>query len=89
MSWKKSLLLTKKILGLPVNTFAADEKYPVLNRENLTIPIQKQLSQKQKKLQEFFSTFLNFSLNLEYFETKYDPHRFFISEITASENVVI
>ena len=50
MSWKKSLLLTKKILGLLVNTFAADEKYPVLNRENLTIPIQKQLSQKQKKL---------------------------------------
>ena len=40
MSWKKSLLLTWKIF--------ADEKYPVLNRDKLTIPIQKQLSQKQK-----------------------------------------
>ena len=30
LSWKKSLLLTCKILGLLVNTLAADEKYPVL-----------------------------------------------------------
>ena len=48
LSWKKSLLLTCKILGLLVNTLAADEKYPVLNRDNLTIPIEMQLSQKQK-----------------------------------------
>ena len=45
---KKSLLLTSQILGLLVNTLAADEKYPVLNTDNLTIPIQMQLSQKQK-----------------------------------------
>ena len=30
LSWKKSLLLTCQILGLLVNTLAADEKYPVL-----------------------------------------------------------
>ena len=40
LSRKKSLLLTCKILGLLVNTLAADEKYPVLNREDLTILIQ-------------------------------------------------
>ena len=39
-SWKKSLLFTCQILRLLVNTLAADETYPVLNRDNLTIPIQ-------------------------------------------------
>ena len=58
LSWKKSLLLTCKILGLLVNTLAANEKYPVLNRDNLTIPIQMQLSQKQKTFSEFFAGFL-------------------------------
>ena len=57
LSWKKSLLLTCKILGLLVNTLAADEKYPVLTRDNLTIPIQMQLSQKQKTLSVFFAAF--------------------------------
>ena len=88
LSWKKSLLLTCKILVLLVNTLAADEKYPVLNRDNLTIPIQMQLSQKQKTFSEFFAAFLKFRLNFKYFETKYYPHRFFISEITDSKNVV-
>ena len=65
---KKSLLLTCQILGLAVNTLAADEKYPVLNRENLTIPIQMQLPQKQKKISEFFAGFLKSRLNFKHFE---------------------
>ena len=68
LSWKKSLLLTCKILGLLVNTLAADEKYPVLNRDNLTIPIQKQLSQKQKTFSQFFVAFLKSTINFKYFE---------------------
>ena len=40
INWKMSLLLTCQILGLLVNTLPADEKYPVLNRDNLTISIQ-------------------------------------------------
>ena len=67
LSWKKSLLLTCKILVLLVNTLAADEKYPVLNRDNLTIPIQMQLSQK-KNLFSIFSAFLKCRLNLQHFE---------------------
>ena len=55
---KKSLLLTCQILGLLVNTLAADEKYPVLTRDNLTILIQMQLSLKQKTFSEFCSAFL-------------------------------
>ena len=77
-----------EILGLLVNTLATDEKYPVLNRDNLTIPIQMQLSQKQKTFSEFFAAFLKFRVNFEYFEKKDDPHRFFIFEVTDSENVV-
>ena len=53
LSWKKSLLLTCKFLGLLVNTLAADEKNPVLNIDNLTIPSQVQFSPKKK-------LFLNF-----------------------------
>ena len=60
---KKSLLWTCHILGLLVNTLAAYEKYPVLNRDNLTIPIQMQLSEKQKKFSEFFAAFLKRILN--------------------------
>ena len=88
LSWKKSLLLTCQILGLLVNTLAADEKYPVLNRDNLTIPIQMLLSQKRKIFSEFLAAFFKCRLNFEYFEKKDDPHRFCISEITDSENVV-
>ena len=75
-------------MGLLVNTLAADEKYPVLNRDNLTIPIQTQLSEKQKTFSEFFPAFLKSRLNLKHFEKEDDPHRFCIFEITDSENVV-
>ena len=40
--------MTCQILGLLFNTFATDEKYPLVNKDNLTIPIQMQLSEKQK-----------------------------------------
>ena len=65
-----SLFLTCQILGLLVNTMAADEKNPVLNKDNLMIPIQTQLSQKQKTFSEFFAPFLKCTINFKYFETK-------------------
>ena len=63
-------------MGLVVKTLAADEKYPVLNRDNLTIPNQMQLSEKQKKISQFLGVFLKCILNFKYFEKKDDPHRF-------------
>ena len=48
LTWKKSLSLTWKNLGLLINTYAAYEKYLVLYGDNLTISIQMQLSHKQK-----------------------------------------
>ena len=67
-----------------VNTLASDEKYPTLNRDNLTIPIQMQFSQKQKNFSTFFAEFLKSKFNFEHFEKKDDPHTFFISDITYS-----
>ena len=68
LSSKKSLLLTCQILGLLLNTLAADEKYPVLNRDNLTIPIHIQLSQKQITFSQFLAAILKSSLNFKHFE---------------------
>ena len=85
---ERDSLLTCQVLGLLVSTVAADGKYLVLNRDNLTIPIQMQLSQKQKFFSRFFSAFLKAGLNLEHFEKKDDPHWFCIFEITDSEKVV-
>ena len=89
LSWKRSLFPTCQILGLLVNTLAADEKYPVLNRYNLTILIQMQLSQKQNTYSDFFAAFLKCAINFKYFVKKDDPHRFCVSEIKDSKYLVI
>ena len=89
VNWvSKSLCYCHAILWLLLNTLAADEKYPLLKRDNLTIPIQMQLSQKQKNFAEFFAEFLKSIKIFEYSKKKDDPHRFSISEITRSENVI-
>ena len=59
-----------------VNTLTTNENYPVVNRGNLTIPIQMHLSQKQNSFSEFLGAFSKSKLNFKYFE------------ITDSENVV-
>ena len=82
------MFLTGQMVGLLLNTLPADEEYPVLNRDNLTIPIHMQLSQKQKTFSEFFSAFLKSRWNFEHFNKKDDLHRFCNFEITDSENVV-
>ena len=50
-SWKESLLVICKILGLFVKTLTAYDNYCLLNRNNLAQPIQIYLSKKQKKIQ--------------------------------------
>ena len=82
LSWKKSLLMACQILWLLVNTLATNESDPVLNRDNLTIPIQMQLSQKQNNFSDFLAAFLKCAINFKYFVKKDDPHRFFVSQIT-------
>ena len=62
--------MTQKTLRLFVNTLTVDEKHYLLNRDNLTQPIQIQLSQKQKTFSEFFFAFLKSIFNLKYFPRK-------------------
>ena len=84
MSQKKSVLVRRKALQLFVNTLSADDKYSLLNRDNLTQPIRTQLSQKQKTFYPFFLAFSKCALNLKHFQKKDDPHSLFLSEITHS-----
>ena len=74
-----------KILGLVANTLTVRHKYSLVNRDKLTLPIQIQLSQKQTKFSQYFSTFLKSRLNFEHFQEKDDPHSSCIFEITDSE----
>ena len=64
-----------KILGLFLNTLTVDDKNYLLNRDNLTQPIQLQFSQKQKTFSEFFSAFLKSILNYKHLPKKDDDHR--------------
>ena len=73
-----------KILSLFVNTLTPDGKYPVLNRDKLTQPLQIQLSEKEKSFSEFFPLFLKSTLNFQHFRKEDHTHRRCISEITDS-----
>ena len=64
----------EKVLGLFLNTLTACQKYFVLNRDNLTQPIQMQPSLKRKTFSEFFPALLTCRLNFEHFQYKDDPH---------------
>ena len=85
LCYKKSLLVICKISRLFIYTLSVDGKYSPFNRDNLTQPIQMQLSRKQKTFSEFFCAFLKSSLNFEHFQKKDDSHSRGISKITESE----
>ena len=78
---KECLLVICKVLRLFVNTLTADDKYSVLNRDNLMQPIQILLSHKQKAFSEFFAVFLKYTLNFDHLKKKNYPHSWCISEI--------
>ena len=69
-SWKKTLLVICKILGLFVNTLILDDKCSFLNMENLIQSIQMQLSKKQKTFFEIISSFWKYRLTFEHFQKK-------------------
>ena len=74
-----------KILRHFADTLTANDKYSLVNRDNLTQPIQRKLSQKQKTFSESFLKFLKSRLNFEQFQKKDDSYSWCISEITGSE----
>ena len=85
LSWKKSFLLTWQILRLLVNTLAVDDKYPVLYRVKLMIPIQIQLSQKPKTFCRLFSAFSKSRLSFEHFEQKMTLIDFVFQELRTKK----
>ena len=66
--------MTCKISRLFPNTLSVDGKYSLLDKDNLTQPIQMQVSLKQKTLSQLFPGFLKSSLNFEHFDKKHDSH---------------
>ena len=74
MHLKKSLLVIHKIVRAFVHTLAVNDKHYLLNRDNLTHPIQRQLSQKHKILSQLFFQFLKSIFNFKYLPKKDDPH---------------
>ena len=63
----------------------ANDKYSLLNKDNLMQPDQMQLSQKQKSFSRRFFAFSESAFNFEHFQKKYDPHSCCISDIRDSE----
>ena len=71
-------------MNFKINTVTTDYEYSRGNKENLQLPIQRQLSEKLKTFSQFFIAFLKCTLNLEHFE-KNEPHSSSISENIDSE----
>ena len=67
LSLKKLPSVICKMLRLFVNTFTADGKDCLQNRDNFTQPIQIQLVEIKKMFSESFSAVLKFRLNFERF----------------------
>ena len=68
-----------------VNTLTVNDKHYLLNRDNLTQPIQIQLSQKQKTFSDFFFAFLICILNFQHLPKKDYPRSLCISGNIGSE----
>ena len=75
-------------LRLFVNTLTVTEKYYPFNRDNLTEPIQMQLSQKQKTFFQIFFTFLKSILNFKHLKKKDAFAADVFPEIPSSKNMV-
>ena len=71
-------------MNFKINTVTTDYEYSRGNKENLQLPIQRQLSEKLKTFSQFFIAFFKCTLNLEHFE-KNEPHSSSISEDIDSE----
>ena len=85
MHWKKSHLMIRKILRLFVNTLTVNDKHYLLNRDNLTQPIQMQLTENQNTFSQFSFPFLKSLLNFEDLPKKDHPRSGSISGKTGSE----
>ena len=72
-SCKKSLWVICNILGLFVNPLSADDKYSLVNRDNLFQNLERQLSRERETFCPFFVAFSKYRLNFEHFQKKSWP----------------
>ena len=77
-----------KILRLFLNTLTVNDKNYPLNRDNLTLPSQMQLSRKQKTFSQFFFVFLKSIINFKILAKKDDPRAYVFREILALKNIL-
>ena len=89
MHSKKSLLVIHKILRLFPNTLIVDDKHYLLNRDNLSEPIEMQLYQEQKIFSEFFLAFLKSILNFKHLPKNDTLIADVFAEILVPKNMVI
>ena len=85
MSWKKSVLVSSKILGLFLNTLTAEYMYSGRNMQTFTQQVRTPLSLKQKTFSVFFNAFLKSTSNGEHFQKKGESSGLSISEIIGSK----
>ena len=71
-----------------VNTLSADDKYSLLNRDNLTQPIRTPLSQKHKAFSQFFLAFSKSTLHFEHFQKKMTLLAYLFPKLRTPKNVV-
>ena len=69
-----SPLVIDEILGVFVNTLTAEGKYRVQDWENLSLPIQMQLTEKRETFFQFFVPFLESISNFKHSEKRDDCH---------------
>ena len=65
--------MIKKIIRLFFNELTVNDRRYLLNRDNLTQPIQMQFSAKRGTFSQFFFGFLKSILNFKYLPKKDDP----------------
>ena len=79
--------MTHKILRLFVSTSKVDDKYYLLNKDNLGQPIQMQLS-KKKNISQIFVAFLKSILNFKHLPKKMTLIAYVFPEIPVPKNMV-
>ena len=70
-----------------MNIYPADDKYSLLNRDNLRQTIQRQLSQKPKTFSQFLSPFLKPTLNFGPFNKRMTPIADVFPKLQTLKNV--
>ena len=71
-----------------VNTLTADDKYSLLNRDNLTQPIRTPLSQKHTAFSQFLLASSKSTLNFEHFQKKMTLIADLFPKLRTPKNVV-